>query len=70
MADFAEGFDFEGARQFSARPSRTGRTRFGLVGWLGGAVVVAAILSPLGGEALSLVSLRAASQKERELHGF
>jgi uncharacterized protein len=70
MADFAEGFDFDGARQFPARPSRTGRVRIGLIGWFNGAVVVAAILSPLGSEALALVSLRIASQQERTLHGF
>ncbi|KAL9575919.1 MAG: hypothetical protein Q9212_007562, partial [Teloschistes hypoglaucus] len=44
MADFAEAFDFEGARQFPAYPSRTGRARFGLIGWFNGAVVVAAIV--------------------------
>ena len=70
MAEFAEGFDFESARQFPAHPSRTGRARFGLIGWFNGAVVVAAIMSPLGTEALSLVSLRVASQQERDLNGF
>ena len=70
MADFAEGFDFDSAKQFPAYPSRTGRTRFGLIGWFNGAVVVAAIVSPLGTEALSLVSLRIASQQERDLNGF
>ncbi|WP_237478260.1 BrnT family toxin [Lichenibacterium dinghuense] len=70
MADFAEAFDFDGAARFPANPSRTGRARFGLIGWFNGAVVVAAIVSPLGSEALSLVSLRAASQQERDLYGF
>jgi hypothetical protein len=70
MADFAQGFDFDSARTFPAYPSRTGRTRFGLMGWFNGAVVVAAIMSPLGSEALSLVSLRLASQQERDINGF
>ena len=70
MADFAEGFDFDTARQFPAYPSRTGRERLGLIGWFNGNVVVAAIVSPLGSEALSLVSLRVASRQERDLHGF
>ena len=70
MADFAEGFDFNGAKVFPAYPSRAGRTRFGLIGWFNSAVVVAAIVSPLGTEALSLVSLSVASQQERDLSGF
>ena len=70
MADFEEGFDFDGAKQFPTYPSRTGRFRFGLIGWFNGVVVVAAIVSPLGSEALSLVSLRTASQQERDLNGF
>ena len=70
MADFAEAFDFDGARQFPAYSSRTGRVRIGLIGWFNDAVVVAAIVSPLGTEAMSLVSLRTASQEERDLYGI
>ena len=70
MADFEEGFDFDVAKQFPAYPSRTGRARVGLIGWFNGVVVVAAIVSPLGSEALSLVSLRIASQQKRDLNGF
>ena len=70
MADFADGFDFDGAKVFPAYPSWTGRARFGLIEWLNGAVVVAAIVSPLGTEAFTLVSLRVASQQERDLNDF
>ena len=60
MADFSDGFDFGSAIEFAAHESRTGRSRFSLIGSLNGALVVVAILSPLGSEALSLVSLRPA----------
>lgn len=69
MADFAEKFDFESAVEFEAYSSRTGRSRFSLVGVFDGTLVVA-IVSPLGSEALSLVSLRPAKPSERERHGF
>ncbi|MGI4765498.1 MAG: BrnT family toxin [Janthinobacterium lividum] len=70
MDEFANGFDFRSARQFEAYVSRTGRTRFAPIGWLRGELVVVAIVSPLGSEALSLVSLRFAKSKERTLYGF
>ncbi len=70
MADFEEGFDFAGAIRFPAYPSRTGRTRFGLIGWFRGQSVVVAIVSPLGSEASSLVSFRLARTTERERYGF
>lgn len=70
LAEFAEGFDVAGAKQFPASPSRTGRACLGLLGGLTGVVLVVATGSPLGREALSLVSLPAASQEEREIDGF
>ncbi len=70
MAEFEDGFVFETAREFEAYVSRTGRTRFALIGRFQDDIVVVAILSPLGTEALSVVSLRRASDKERELYGF
>ena len=70
FAEFEHGFDFAAARQFEAYTSRTGRTRFALIGRLQGVLVVVVILSPLGTEALSIVSLRRASPEERRLHGF
>ncbi len=71
--DFAAAeaeFDFATAREFEAYTSRTGRTRFALIGRMGGVFVVVVILSPLGEEALSVISLRRANPKERRLHGF
>lgn len=71
FADFAEGFDFDTAKQFPTYASPfTGRTRFGLIGWFRGEVVVVGIVSPLGSEALSLVSFRHASKRERTDNGF
>ena len=70
FARFADGFEFETAIRIAARPSRTGRPRFRLVGEFDGEAVVVAVVSPLGTEAISLVSLRLASSKERDLYGF
>ncbi len=69
LAEFEDGFDFDGATRFPAYPSRIGRVRLGLIGWFRGQIVVG-IVSPLGSEALSLVSLRPASTTERERYGF
>lgn len=65
FAEFQDGFDFSTAVRFETYSSRTGRARFGLIGLLHGEVVVVGIVSPLGSEALSLVSLRHADKKER-----
>ncbi len=70
FADFEKGFDFDTAVEFPAKPSRTGRARFGLIGELNGEIIVVAVFSPLGSEALSLVSARPASRKERDRYGF
>ena len=68
FADIEEGFDFDGAIVLPAKPSRTGLARFRLIGELRGALLVAIVGSSLGSEAISIVSLRPASQKERKLH--
>jgi hypothetical protein len=65
FADFEIGFSFERFLAFPTRPSRTGRTRYRLVGTLFGDPVVVAIVSPLGSEAVAIVSLRLANVKER-----
>ena len=70
FARFASGFDIDRAVRFPARPSRTGRERFALIGWLDGEVVVVTILSPLGSEAVSILSMRRAGVAERERHGI
>lgn len=51
---------FLGARIYSAKQGRSIA-----VGELEGRIVVAAVFKPLGSEALSVISLRPASQKER-----
>jgi hypothetical protein len=66
---FEEAFDFRTAFTVPAGQSRTGRQREMLIGLMAGRVVVA-IISPLGTEALSLISLRYADPAQRKLfHG-
>lgn len=64
MNDFADRFSWDRYLAAPARPSRTGRSRQAYLGTLNGVVVVA-IVSPLGTEALSVVSIRPANTKER-----
>ena len=66
--DFEEGFSWEACLVFPSRPSQTGRARHQMIGELNGELVVVAVVSPLGSEALSLVSLRPASGKEWRLY--
>lgn len=68
FADFEDGFDWNNFLTLPAKPSRTGRKRAHLIGSLNGERFVVAVVSPLGSEALSLVSLRPASRKERKLY--
>lgn len=67
MNEFEAGFSWGRYLSGPTRPSRTGRARKRYVGTLNGIVVVA-IVSPLGAEALSLVSIRLASPKERSAY--
>ncbi|MFN7092493.1 MAG: BrnT family toxin [Allorhizobium sp.] len=62
--DFAELDErfFVGA---SIRPAKSGRTI--AIGELNGRIVVAVIYMPLGREALSIISMRPASRRERSL---
>ena len=53
---------FEAAAIF---PARTGRSL--AIGELNGQVIVAVVFKPLGSEALSVISMRPASRKERSL---
>lgn len=64
MNDFAGGFSWDRHLSGPTRPSLTGRLRERLVGTLNGRVVIV-IVSPLGSDALSVVSIRPASVKER-----
>lgn len=68
FADFALGFDFDGAIETQATSRESGTARFKLIGEFRGRLVVAAIVAPLGTEALSLISLRRASRRERRLY--
>ncbi|MGE8131227.1 BrnT family toxin [Methylobacterium sp. NPDC080182] len=66
FADFDASFDGDTALILPTRPSQNGRWRYKLIGDWNGERVVAVIVSPLGTEALSLVSLRHADPEERE----
>jgi uncharacterized DUF497 family protein len=62
----AEAFDWENALVVPTYPSRHGRERFKALGLFGN-MVVAIVYSPLGTEAISIVSMRPASERERRL---
>ncbi len=62
FADLEDGTFFETALVI---PSRDGR--FKAVGWLGDVLVIVVVFKPLGTEALSVISMRPASIKERKL---
>jgi uncharacterized protein len=68
FAEFEDGFDFRTVVVLEARRSESGRIRWKLIGEMRGVKIVAAIVSPLGSEALSLVSLRQANPMERKLY--
>lgn len=69
FAAFETGFSFDRALAVQVSASRvTGRERVMLIGTLNATLVVAAIVSPLGTEALSLMSLRPANARERKAY--
>lgn len=68
FVDFDTCFDGETALMQPTRVSRTGRTRYLLIGDWNGDRVVAVVVSLLGTERLSLVSLRFADPDEREAY--
>lgn len=69
FAEFETSFDFGDFVAKATRASRTGRSRLILIGrWRDAQdvdLIVTAIVSPLGRQAVALVSLRIASEKER-----
>lgn len=69
FADLEEGFDFVNVVVRPVRSSVSGRSRLPLIGMLFDELMVAMVVSPLGDEALSIISLRPASAKERRLYG-
>lgn len=68
FADFGTAFDRLTALEFPTRASRMGRARNILIGWWDNYLMVVVVVSPLGTEAASLVSIRPADQKERDLY--
>jgi uncharacterized DUF497 family protein len=68
--DFAdvERFDWDGAVIIPSRASSRGGPRFQAIGRLDGRVI-SIIYGPLGNEAISIVSMRRASLKERLRYG-
>jgi uncharacterized protein len=67
--DFADvaRFDWQEAIVKPSRASATGRARFAATGFLG-SDLVAVVFSPLGSEAISIVSCRRASRNERRAY--
>ncbi len=63
--DFEACFDADTALFRPAKPSSNGRARIMLIGAWEERIVVTVIISPLGSEAIALVSIRSASNKER-----
>jgi len=63
FADFEKGFDLHAAIVAGASDGRVK-----LIGVFQGELIVAAIATHLGTEALALISLRRASKKERRLY--
>lgn len=68
FAAFEIGFDRYTAIAVPARSSSSGRRGFKLIGIFEGRLIVAVIITPLGSEAISLISLRRASRAERRLY--
>lgn len=66
-ADFAATFEWNHYVVLPAKPSRTGRARELYVGMMQDRLVTA-VVSPLGSEALAVISVRPAATKEREAY--
>ena len=69
IAEFEAAFSFDRFFNIAAQPSHTGRTRFKLIGMWHDRIVFVAIVSPLGSEAIAVVSVRRADRKERAFYG-
>ncbi len=67
FADVRDHFDFAAAAILAAHPAANRRARFKAVGRLDGDLVTV-VFSPLGSEAISLISVRRASRRERLDH--
>ncbi|KNY24155.1 BrnT family toxin [Methylobacterium sp. ARG-1] len=67
FADARDRFPFEDSVVVPFHPGPDGRPFFVAIGLLDGCLV-ATVIAPLGTEALSLVSLRPASRRERRIY--
>ncbi|WP_234729705.1 BrnT family toxin [Acidocella facilis] len=63
FAEFEAGFDADTALVVTAKGGR-----FMMIGMFRGVLLAAVVAAPLGAEAISLVSMRPASKKERDLY--
>jgi uncharacterized protein len=68
FARFEDDFDFGAFVILETRRSVKGRVRWKMIGEMRGEKIVAAIVSPLGREAISIVSLRRANTMEKRLY--
>ncbi|MGU3329355.1 BrnT family toxin [Methylobacterium mesophilicum] len=67
FADARDRFDFDAAVVVPTYPGRDGRPRFIAIGWFDDHLR-SLVFSPLGAEALSIISFRPASRRERKIH--
>ena len=67
FADASDRFEWDTAMLFSSHPGADGRARFVALGYFDDRLV-ALVFSPLGTEAVSIISLRPASRKERTFY--
>lgn len=67
--DFADAadFDWDDPLYLAGHPGEDGRPRTMAIGWLRDELMTI-VFSPLGTEAISIISMRPASQKERRLY--
>lgn len=65
--DARQRFAFDEAAIVPSYPGPDGRPRYIAIGWLD-EHFVAAVFSPLGTEAISLISLRPANRRERRIY--
>jgi uncharacterized DUF497 family protein len=69
--DFAlaeKHFDWNGAHVLRSYAGKRGDVRHRSIGLLDGERLITVIISPLGSEAISIISMRAASAKERKIY--
>jgi uncharacterized protein len=68
FADAEKRFDWNAAVVSQSYPGKRGEPRYRAIGLFDGKRLVTVIFSPLGGEAIAIVSMRAASIRERKIY--